>query len=715
MIHSIFFILLVLLVIRYFWKLHNEGISKANGCTDYIVNEKIDSRLVSKLESYSLDELNFDYVFKRKDIPLGRASAFLNHFERTIYDEEPLVFLCNRSSRDNEFREYGYVFGRTGIYICDENPNHKNAKEKDEFLKSRDGVISFYGLLKVWVIGSYILTVNLVGEKKLDRYHLVRISDKRLMRIVKDICNCVIAYDYGIYLSKGHNVEIIDIEENNFLCKKESQNFVDSEQVYADDVIRKTEKKLERASNGKGLKGSGIQAIKPRFNAFYGEVKHLMDGAQGHGYAAEYANNTMDRLKNKSVESAAQKLDEHGRQIKHGADRLVNSVEVQTKYFKTATETIGAAFKCKEAVYIRSDGTEKMMQIEVPRDQYQEALELMQKRIDSGQVPNVSPDEDASNYVRKGYFTYEQSFNIAKAATIESITVDLASGVICCTQAAGITAVILFAQSMWQGAEPKEALKQSLGVSLSVMGKGTLIYTLTMQLSRKEVANVFAPKAFTADGISQGFVGVSNPAYVLSENLALQLRSFSVATSSVGQKLGIDKVTGRQLIGSTVTVAVVFGPDVLRALQGKISMKQLLKNSAIGAAGMGGAAIGQALIPVPVVGAMAGGVIGGIVAKKTLDLFVEDDAKEMFRILKEEFIDQTALAFLSADEFEKVTMQTIGNKKISQMLQKMYQSKNPREYARISIMQVQIINIVKCRKNISKQMYDNALIEVVTN
>lgn len=715
MVYAVFLLLIGILAIRYLWKIHNEGISKINECNAYIVNEHIDRKIVSILEKYPLDTFEYDYVYKRDGIPLGRASAFLNHFQRSIYDEEPLVFLCKRSSRDNEFREYGCVFGRTGIYFCHENPNNKKAKEKDEFLKSRDGMISFYGLIKIWTCGSHILTVNLGEKNKLDRYRLVRIPDKKHLRMVKDICSCVISYNYGIYLYNGHNVEVIEVDEKELLCEKESLKSNEPEQDLFDNVLQKTERKIERASNRKGLKGAGIQAVKPRLNAFYGEVKHLMDGARGHGYAAEYANNTVDRLKSKSVESAAQMLDEQGRQVKHGADRLVNNVEIQTKYCKTASETIGAAFKNKEAIYIRSDGSGKMMQIEVPRDQYQEALNLMQKRIDSGQVPNVSLGEDATNYVRRGYFTYEQSFNVAKAVTIESITVDLASGVVCCAQVAGITAVVLFAQSMWQGAEPKEALKSSLQASLSVMGKGTLIYTLTMQLSRKEIANVFAPKAFTADGISKGFEGVSNPAYILSENVALQIRSSSIATSSLGQKLGIDKVSGRQLIGSTVTVAVVFGPDILRALQGKISMKQLLKNSAIGAAGMGGAAIGQALIPVPVVGAMAGGAIGGIAAKKTLDHFVEDDAKEMFRILKEEFIDQTVLANLSSEEFEMVTMKTVGNKKISKMLQKMYQSKNSREYARIDIMQVNIIEVIKSRQIISEAVYDNALIEVVTN
>ncbi len=453
----------------------------------------------------------------------------------------------------------------------------------------------------------------------------------------------------------------------------------------------------------------------PKFAAFFGEIKHLMDGARGHGYAAEYANNTADRVLGREVESAAQVLDDHGRQIKHGADRLVNNVEIQTKYYKTANETIGAAFEKKQAIYIRSDGSGKMMQIEVPRDQYQDALTAMQKRIDSGQVPNVSPGESAKDYVRKGLFTYEQSFNIARAGTIESLSVDAAAGAVCCLGAASISSLIIFAQAMWRGETPKQAMKECLQTSLVIMGKGTLIYTLTMQLSRKEVANVLAGKVLTADGISQGYVAFSNPIYTLSENMATQISSSAIAGTGVGQKLGLDKMTGRRLIGGSVTIVVVFGPDLVRSLQGKISMKQLLKNTAIGASGMAGAAIGQAAIPVPVVGAVIGGAVGGIASKAILDQFIEDDAKEMFGILKEEFIDQTMLANLTSEEFEKVTELTVGSKKASKMLQKMYQSKDFRNYARDSIMIPAILSVTKERNKITQRDYNQAFLEMATS
>ena len=299
-----------------------------------------------------------------------------------------------------------------------------------------------------------------------------------------------------------------------------------------------------------------------------------MNGSRGHGYAAEYGNNAVDRFLMRDVENAAQQL-ENGHQIKNGADRVVNGAQIQTKYYQSASESIGAAFEHKQAkyTYIDSTGTEKMMEIEVPRDQYADALRLMQKRIDSGQVPNVEPGEDARNYVRKGLFTYDQSYCIAQSGTIESLTVDALSGAVCCSQVAGITAAIVYAISIWNGQSAEEALKQSLNTGLKVLGKGALIYTLTMQLSRDSFANLFEGKNII-NGISKGYFTIDNPVFTLSENLASKISSSGVAQTGIGEILGLENITGKEVIGGAVTVAVVFGPDIARALVGRISPKQ---------------------------------------------------------------------------------------------------------------------------------------------
>ena len=111
---------------------------------------------------------------------------------------------------------------------------------------------------------------------------------------------------------------------------------------------------------------------------------------------------------------------------------------------------------------------------------------------------------------------------------------------------------------------------------------------------------------------------------------------------------------------------------------------------------------------------MVGGAVSGFVAKKVLDNYIEDDAKEMFRVLKEEFIDQTMLANLSQEEFDEILKLTVGHKKISKLLQNMYQSGEERRYAREAIMLPAIMTIIKKRARISMAEYDNALIDVVS-
>ena len=131
---------------------------------------------------------------------------------------------------------------------------------------------------------------------------------------------------------------------------------------------------------------------------------------------------------------------------------------------------------------------------------------------------------------------------------------------------------------------------------------------------------------------------------------------------------------------SPVTAVVVYGPDILKACSGKISGKQLIKNSTVNTAGLVGAAIGTA-IPIPVVGSMIGGAVGSFVAKKIIDNFIEDDAVVMFKIMREEFLDIVMLYSFNKDEFDEIVSATIGNSEMSKVLQAMYQSGTPKDYA----------------------------------
>lgn len=420
-----------------------------------------------------------------------------------------------------------------------------------------------------------------------------------------------------------------------------------------------------------------------------------MNGARGHGYAAEYANNALDRITGKNVKNVAQEL-ENGKQIKHGADKIINSVEIQTKYYKTAEESIGAAFVHKKAIYIDKHGN--MMQIEVPRDQYQKALKLMQKRIDSGQVTGAQTGDSAEKYLKKGWFTYEQSHNIAKAGTIEGIGVDMLNGSITSMYSTSFSGIMVFAAEIWNGKSPKDAVHSSFEVTYKIFGKSIFLYTMTMQLSRKEFANLFT-KNFTKDMLSKGFEGIQNPIYFIADKLANSINK-SVWMSNIGLK----SVSARGIISNTIMGLVTFAPDISRALSGKISKKQLLKNSSVSSSAIIGSTVGQAIIPIPVFGSILGGTLTTIITKKLLDNLVEDDAKKMFQILKEEFLDVIFMSRLSQAELLTIKEKTISTQNLSVHLQNMYQSKVPLEFARAWISEeVQIC--FQERANITKNLY----------
>lgn len=118
-----------------------------------------------------------------------------------------------------------------------------------------------------------------------------------------------------------------------------------------------------------------------------GSVYGIMDGAahaeqllrfhahQGHGYAAEQANHLLDQLQFKD----AQLLGNDN--AKNGPDRMVDGMLIQSKYCQNARATVEAAFQNQSGLYryIGKDGVP--MQLEVPSDQYEEAVEIMQKKI----------------------------------------------------------------------------------------------------------------------------------------------------------------------------------------------------------------------------------------------------------------------------------------------------------------------------------------------
>lgn len=532
-----------------------------------------------------------------------------------------------------------------------------------------------------------------------DEYKVVEVDTAVSTINIKKICDFIQSIN-AISLSMLHDNIKNGIDEAFDSYENAIVEITESEKKFND------EQKLSSISKISELGGIGT-GLEQNAHIYNDEVKYLMNGARGGGYAAEYGNNAIDRITGNNVKNMAQDL-ENGHQKLHGADRNINGINIQTKYYKSASESIGAAFEHKQAIYLNEDGT--MMQIEVPRDQYNQAIHEMQKRIRNGQVPNETNPDNAKNYVRKGYFTYFQANNIALAGSIEGITVDIAQGVVCSLPGAGITAALTFASAVWNGYDIKEAAKRSTLSGLKVMGKCAAIYTITMQLSRDKIINIFAPKVLVGENgkkVIKSFASINNPIFTAAESAAGNVSTSSIAQSKIGKSLKLDKVNGRKLIGGTVTAAVVYGPDVCKAFQGKISGTQLIKNSTVNTVGLIGAALGTA-IPIPIVGSMICGAIGSFVAKKVMDNFIEDDAVMMFRIMREEFLDIVMLYSLNKEEFDKIVNMTIGNQDMPNILQKMYQSGAAKEYADTMIT-AQIQEILAKRPKITSLMLEEGV------
>lgn len=163
---------------------------------------------------------------------------------------------------------------------------------------------------------------------------------------------------------------------------------------------------------------------------------------QGHGFAAERANTLYDNFTGHDAEIVG---DDNA---KNGADRIVDGVYIQSKYCATGSRCINECFEedGKGAFRYMIDG--KPMQIEVPSDKYDEALNTMEEKIRNGQVKGVNDPEEAKSIVRKGHFTYTQAKNIAEAGTVEPLTYDAVNGAIIATSAFGVTAMITLATSL---------------------------------------------------------------------------------------------------------------------------------------------------------------------------------------------------------------------------------------------------------------------------
>ena len=562
----------------------------------------------------------FDYYGEA--VPYGRAKWFIDS-EKDFYYE-----FCNtefeffgyspvRSLKEEEFKEYGLLLTQYGIF------------EKVQIKDQEECNVQFFPFSNLWKVS-------------VDENH-----------------NLVFYYPYGIIkrLNSPKNL-IYTLREFNELIDSGYTNDVQVENLNT-QLLKIGKKNVNSTTFRRGTELGVVSWFFLKTRTVFKDIqlnRIVNNDKGGHGFAAEYANNTIDKLRYpfKKVELVGQ-----GNEL-NGADRRVGNQLIQTKYHKDARESVNATFdSSNNGMYKYKD-----KQLEIPKDQYDRGLEIFGEKIRQGKVEGVTNPAEAKNIIRKGRITYGEAKNIAQSEKLTSLKYDALDGAINSLPGASISFVIVFAQAKWSGIETKKATLIAGEQGFWALVKGTLIYAGSQQFAKRlttQISDYFRKKV-TAEVVARRAAPV-------------------------------------------ISFAVIITPDIFDALVGRISSQQLLKNVAVAGGGMlAGAeagAVGGALAgPVgAVVGALAGGIAGGFGVKLIADQFIEDDRVEMFAQLKEEFIDLVMIISLSQEEFNKI-QEGVFNERLEDLLKDMFQRKEgSRNYAK-EFVESQVQSVIKDRKKV---------------
>ena len=431
-------------------------------------------------------------------------------------------------------------------------------------------------------------------------------------------------FDYGVKFELDSNADylwkcdVVDCEAITKLIKSIKR----INRAAAEEYSRVN---LEYENEAAGIEVGGLTVgSRGVVNKVYDEER--FHARQGHGFAAERANNLEDRLHGKKATI------EGDNNVKNGPDRAIHQpdgakVLIQSKYCATGRTSINGCFEnggSGEFRYFDSNG--KPMVIEVASDTIEDARKAMAGKIENGQVKGVTDPEKAKEIVQPGHFTYQQAKNIAKAGNLDSIIYDAKSGAVISLSAFGVSASITLAISIWNGEEPTVALKNAAFSGIKIGGTTLVTTVLASQIAKSSISGAMTP-SFQALAKT-----LSPKAYAA---LANAFRSGTTLTGGAAINSAAKLLKGNA-ITAVVTTAVLTSFDVKDIVLGRISGAQLAVNFAKttttvvgGTAGwLGGSTVGTMVLPG--VGTVVGGLVGSLVAGGGLGVLIDKATGKFF-------------------------------------------------------------------------------------
>lgn len=385
-----------------------------------------------------------------------------------------------------------------------------------------------------------------------------------------------------------------------------------------------------------------------------------VNNKHGHGEMAEEALTLLDKLQGKDAEVVGRT------NVKDGADRLVNGIEIQTKYYQTGKGCIDACFDKSTGQFRYKASNGEPMMIEVPKDKYAEAINEFRKKILEGNVPGVTNPDDASKYIKKGQLTYKQALNLCKPGTIESLAYDAMTGAINCSFAFGISFLSTYILAYSKTGDKKEAFNAAFAAGIQVFGLSFFAHVLTQQVARTTLTKQLIPLS-TYIVQSMGYKSV--------QTIVNAIRSMAgkSAISGAAAMKQLAKIFRSNVVTSAITFVVFSIPDTYNIFRKRISTAQYTKNmlSLIGTmatAGAGtlatslaaakiGGMTGTTIAPgvgtaIGIVGGLAGGLAGGVIIKAAGDYIREDDTVIISRLYNAVIVNMIYEYMLSESEID---------------------------------------------------------------
>ena len=412
-------------------------------------------------------------------------------------------------------------------------------------------------------------------------------------------------------------------------------------------------------------------------------------GSAGHGYAAEDGNALNDILNGHNVEFSGRNNSESG------PDRIVDGIKIQTKYCASAKYTVSEAFDKKTGLY-KYEG----QILEVPKDQYLDALREMEIKIKEGKVPGYSDPADANKIIKRGDYTYRQAVNLTKAGNIDSLIFDAKTHSIIALSAFGISFSIklcLMAVSCRNMEELKDSVKLSF---LSGLQTGTITLSsgiMASQLLKTTFGRNFAAATQKVVNNTLNDVYQTDIGKKIIHNLAKNILGkdiYGAAAKNAAKKYASNFF--RTNIVTNLSVLVVSSlPDTYFLLSGQISKPQFVKNLVVNTscvfAGTIGAYIGVALggSVGGVLGGLIGGLGGNVLSKKIADKIHKDDAEQMYHLINVAFVLlSNDYLIQTEDEFNTAIKCIIADKAIdTNLLRAMYSigKENGNDWIRVEL------------------------------